>query len=62
MGDSVPVLDTGYGIHAAAYQTGALFPGGGGEGVKLITRLHLEPGLMRGASPPLPSTSSWRGA
>jgi len=41
-----------------------LFPwGGNGRGVKLTTHLHVMPRLgMRGAMPPLPNTSSWRGA
>jgi hypothetical protein len=34
-----------------------------GRGVKLTTHLHLVPrSRMRGTIPPLPSTSSWRGA
>jgi hypothetical protein len=43
---------------------GGSFPGGNAaRGMKLTTHLHLvQRSRMRGAIPPLPNTSSWRGA
>jgi len=53
---------TGSVAHPASYSigTGGFFPGEKRPGVKLTAHLHLVPRLrMRGATSPLPSTSSW---
>jgi hypothetical protein len=58
-------VQTGSGAHLASYPmgTGAFSLWQSGRDVKLTTHLHLVPrSRMRGAIPPLPNTSSWRGA
>jgi hypothetical protein len=59
-------VQTDSGAHSASYPMGTGYSFGGGEAagvVKLTTHLHLVLGLrMRGATPPLLNTSSWRGA
>jgi hypothetical protein len=54
-------FQTGSGTHPASYLLGAV--GKVIRGVKLTTHAHIASRLrMRGATSPLPSTSTWHGA
>jgi hypothetical protein len=59
-------VEASSGVHPASYtiNTGGYFLGGiGAWGVKLTTRLQLQPrSSLRGSIHPLPHTSSWSGA